>query len=76
MNKINYCKKEDYLIPNLVIKIFKRMTIILKNMKIWNLLIWKNIKSLYTELMLNGTLSDCLVNTDKNANKRITAFIK
>lgn len=75
MKKITYCKEGDYLIPNLAIKgtesdyhigLFGRLK--LEYMK-------KHKLGLYSDLILNGTLPDYLIEIDKTANERTKKII-
>ena len=74
-NKITYHREGDYLIPNLAIKgtesdyhigLYGRLR--LEYLK-------KNKLGLYTDLILNGTLPDHLIEIDKSANKRVKNII-
>jgi hypothetical protein len=75
MNKITYHKEGDYLIPDLTIKgtnfdyhigLYGRLR--LEYLK-------KNKLGLYSDLLLNGTLPDHLIEIDKTANKRVKSII-
>lgn len=76
MNKITYHKEGDYLIPDLI------MDNSCKNYNIGKygrlrLNYIKNYKrGLYTELMINGTLSKHLANIENAANERIGLIVK
>ncbi len=77
MNKITYHKKGDYLIPDLKVKKFNKSNY---HIGVYGYLrldyLKEHKRGLYTELMINGTLPDHLVDIDKEANKRITHIIK
>ena len=78
MNKITYHKEGDYLIPDLIIeenkankdyhigKYGRLMLNYIKNYK----------RGLYTELMINGTLSKHLSDIENTANERIGLIVK
>ena len=76
MNKITYHKEGDYLIPDLImdnscedynIGKYGRLRLnYIKNYK----------RGLYTELMINGTLSKHLADIENVANERIGLLIK
>ena len=74
-NKITYHREGDYLIPDLSVKgtnsdyyigLYGRLR--LEYLK-------KNNLGLYTDLILNGTLPDHLIEIDKSANKRVKSII-
>ena len=74
-NKITYHKEGDYFIPDLSVKgtssdhnigLYGRLR--LEYLK-------KNKLGLYTDLILNGTLPDHLIEIDKCANKRVKSII-
>ena len=74
-NKITYHKEGDYLIPDLSVKgtnsdyhigLYGRLR--LDYLK-------KNKLGLYTDLILNGTLPDHLIEIDKSTNKRVKSII-
>ena len=74
-NKITYRKEGDYFIPNLYLPIQSKKQIgkygrlrlnYLKNFK----------KGLYTELLIDGTLKQHLLDIDESANKRVHMLIK
>ena len=75
MNEITYRKERDYLIPNLYLPKQPKGNIgkyghlrleYLKNFK----------KGLYTELILNGTLKQHLIEIDENVTDKINLLIK
>ena len=74
-NKITYHREGDYFIPDLSVKgtnsdyyigLYGRLR--LEYLK-------KNNLGLYTDLILNGTLPDHLIELDKSANKRVKNII-
>ena len=74
-NKITYRKEGDYFIPNLSLPIEPKNQIgkygrlrlnYLKNFK----------KGLYTELLIDGTLKQHLLDIDESANERVHVLIK
>ena len=74
-NKITYRKEGDYFIPNLPLPIQPKKQIgkygrlrlnYLKNFK----------KGLYTELLIDGTLKQHLLDIDENANNKVNLLIK
>lgn len=76
MKEISYRKEGDYLIPNLVVKgsnsdyhigLYGRLR--LKYLK-------EHKKGYYTELMLDWTLPEHLIDIDKEATKRVSQIIK
>lgn len=76
MNKITYHKEGDYLIPDLIMENSCEDYNIGKYGRL-RLNYIKNYKrGLYTELMINGTLSKHLADIDNTANERIDLIIK
>lgn len=76
MNKITYHKEGDYLIPNLIIENSCEDYHIGKYGRLRLNYIKENKKCLYTELMINGTLSKHLADIENAANKRIGLIVK
>ena len=74
-NKITYSKEGDYFIPNLYLpiqpknQIGKYGRLRLNYLKKFN-------KSLYTELLIDSTLKQHLLDIDESANERIHVLIK
>ena len=75
MKEITYRKEGDYLIPNLAVKgtesdyyigLYGRLK--LEYMK-------KHSLGLYSDLILNGTLPEYLIEIDKTANERVYRII-
>lgn len=75
MNKIIYREQGDYLIPNLATK----RTESNYHIGLYGRLRLKYIKKhklgLYSDLILNGTLPDHLIEFDKTANERVKEII-
>ena len=76
MKEITYHKEGDYLIPDLIIDNSCKDYHIGKYGRL-RLNFIKNYKrGLYTELMINGTLSKHLANIENAANERIGLIVK
>ena len=76
MNKITYHKEGDYLIPDLIMDNSCENYNIGKYGRL-RLNYIKNYKrGLYTELMINGTLSKHLSDIENTANERIGLIVK
>ena len=75
MKKITYHKEGDYLIPDLSVK----GTISDHHIGLYGRLrleyLKKNKLGLYTDLILNGTLPEHLIEIDKSANKRVKILL-
>lgn len=75
MNKITYHKEGDYLIPDLYLpkqpegNIGKYGILRLNYLK-------EHKRSLYTELLISGTLKQHLIDIDENATSRVNLLIK
>ena len=75
MNKITYHKEGDYLIPDLYLPkqpeghIGKYGRLRLNYLKNFD-------KGLYTELLIDGTLKQYLLDIDENANNKVNLLIK
>ena len=76
MEKITYHKEGDYLIPDLVIEDSNKNYQIGKYGRLRLNFLKEHQKGLYTELMINGTLSKHLAEIEKVANERINLIIK
>ena len=76
MNKITYHKEGDYLIPDLIIDISCENYHIGKYGRLRLNYIKKYKRGLYTELMINGTLSKHLTDIENAVNKRIALIVK
>ena len=74
-NKITYHKEEDYLIPDLYLPkqpeghIGKYGQLRLNYLKNFD-------RGLYTELLIDGTLKQYLLDIDKNASNKVNLLIK
>ena len=76
MEKITYHKEGDYLIPDLIIDDSCEDYHIRKYGRLRLNYIKEYKRGLYTELMINGTLSKHLANIEKSATERIDLIIK
>ena len=74
MKEITYRKEGDYLIPNLALK-NQENVVLGKYGRARLKYIKENKLGLYTDLILNGTLPDHLIEIDKCANKRVKSII-
>ena len=75
-NKITYRREGDYFIPDLIMENFNEDYRIGKYVRL-RLNYIKNYKrGLYTELMINRTLSKHLANIENAANERIGLIVK
>ena len=76
-NKITYHKEGDYLIPDLYIKNYTKSNYHIEKYGRLRLNYLKEHKrGYYTELMLNGTLPNHIVDVDKEATKQVSHIIK
>ena len=76
-NKITYHKEGDYLIPDLYIKNYTKSNYHIGKYGRLRLNYLKEHKRVYyTELMLNGTLPDHILDVDKEATKQVSHIIK
>ena len=74
-NKITYHKEGDYFIPNLYLPIQSKKQIGKYGRLRLNYL--KNFnKGLYTELLIDGSLKQHLLDTDECANEKVHVLIK
>ncbi len=76
MNKITYHKEGDYLIPDLIIENSCEDYHIGKYGRLRLNYIKEYKKGLYTELMINGTLSKHLADIEQSANEQVNLIIK
>ena len=76
MNKITYHKEGDYLIPDLIMENSYENYHIVKYGRLRLNYIKKYKRGLYTELLINGTLSKHLADIENAANERISLIIK
>ena len=75
MKEITYHREEDYLIPDLVMEKSNSTYTIGKYGHLRNNYIKEHKRGLYTELMINGTLTDHLIDIDKTATARVNNII-
>ena len=75
MNKITYHKEGDYLIPDLIMDNSIEDYHIGKYGHLRNNFLKEHKRGLYTELMINGTLTDHLIDIDKAATARVNNII-
>lgn len=76
INKITYHKEGDYLIPDLIMENSCKDYHIGKYGRLRLNYIKEYKRGLYTELMINGTLSKHLSDIENTANERIGLIIK
>ena len=76
MNKITYHKEGDYLIPDLIMENSCEDYHIGKYGRLRLNYIKEYKRGLYTELMINGTLSKHLADIEQSANERVNLIIK
>ena len=75
MKEITYHKEGDYLIPDLAIESQEKV-VLGKYGRARLKYIKENKRGLYTELMINGTLSKHLADIENAANERISLIVK
>ena len=75
MINITYHKEEDYLIPDLIMENSCENYHIGKYGHLRNNFLKEHKRGLYTELMINGKLTDHLVDIDKTATARVNNII-
>ena len=75
MINITYHKEGDYLIPYLVMKDSNSTYSVGKYGHLRNKFLKEHKRGLYTELMINGKLTDYLVDIDKTATARVNNII-
>lgn len=75
MIDITYHKEGDYLIPDLIMEKSNSTYNIGKYGHLRNNFLKENKRGLYTELMINGTLTDHLIDIDKTATARVKNII-
>ncbi len=76
MNKITYHKEGDYLVPDLTIENYNKDYHIEKYGRLRLNFIKGHKKTLYTELVIKGTLSKHLADIEIAATERIDTIIK
>ena len=75
MINITYHKEGDYFIPDLIMKQSNSTYNIGKYGHLRNNFLKDYKRGLYTELMINGTLTDHLIDIDKTATARVNNII-
>lgn len=75
MNEITYHREGDYLIPNLYLPKQPEKSIG-KYGRLRLNFIKEHKKDLYTELLINGTLKQHLIEIDENATDKVNELIK
>ena len=75
MISITYHKEGDYLIPNLIMEKSGSTYNVGKYGHLRNNFLKEHKRGLYTELMINGTLTDHLIDIDKAATVRVKNII-
>ena len=73
-NNITYHREGDYLIPDLIVENQEKV-VLGKYGRARLKYIKENKRGLYTELMINGTLTDHLIDIDKTATARVNNII-
>ena len=75
MINITYHKEGDYLIPDLIMEKSNSTYNVGKYGHLRNKFLKEHKRGLYTELMINGTLTDHLIEIDKTATARVNNII-
>ena len=75
MINITYHKEGDYLIPDLIMEKSNSTYNVGKYGHLRNNFLKEHKRGLYTELMINGTLTDHLIDIDKTATARVNTII-
>ena len=75
MINITYHKEGDYLIPDLIIKESNSTYNVGKYGHLRDNFLKEHKRGLYTELMINGTLTDHLIDIDKTATARVKNIV-
>ena len=75
MEKITYHQEGDYLIPDLIMKKSNSTYNVGKYGHLRNNFLKEHKRGLYTELMINGTLTDHLIDIDKTATARVNNIV-
>ena len=75
MIDITYHKEGDYLIPDLIMKNSNSTYTVGKYGHLRNKFLKEHKRGLYTELMINGNLTDHLIDIDKTAIARVNNII-
>ena len=75
MSEITYHREGDYLIPDLIIEKSNSTYNVGKYGHLRNNFLKEHKRGLYTELMINGTLTNHLIDIDKTATARVNNII-
>ena len=75
MINITYHKEGDYLIPDLIMEKSNSTYNVGKYWHLRNNFLKEHKRGLYTELMINGTLTEHLIDIDKTATARVNNII-
>ena len=75
MINITYHKEGDYLIPDLIMEKSNSTYNVGKYGHLRNNYIKEHKRGLYTELMINGTLTEHLIDIDKTATARVKNIV-
>ena len=75
MINITYHKEGDYLIPDLIMKESNSTYNVGKYGHLRDNFLKEHKRGLYTELIINGTLTDHLIDIDKTATARVNNII-
>ena len=75
MINITYHKEGDYLIPDLIMEKYNSTYNVGKYGHLRNNFLKEHKRGLYTELMINGTLTDHLIDIDKTATAKVKNII-
>ena len=75
MINITYHKEGDYLIPDLIMEKSDSTYNVGKYGHLRNNFLKEHKRGLYTELMINGTLTDYLIDIDKAATARVNSIV-
>ena len=75
MINITYHKEGDYLIPDLIMEKSNSTYNVGKYGHLRNNFLKEHKRGLYTELMINGTLTDHLIDIDKTATARVRNIV-
>jgi len=75
MSEITYHKEGDYLVPDLIMEKSNSTYNVGKYGHLRNNFLKEHKRGFYTELMINGTLTDHLIDIDKTATARVNNII-
>ena len=76
MINITYHKERDYLIPDLIMEKSNSTYNVGKYGHLRNNFLKEHKRGLYTELMIKGTMTDHLIDIDKNATARVNNIVE